>query len=697
MKRLSMFCLSALLVLALSCKKEQKPANDFRGEGFYATLESPVGEGKTHLDGLAVNWNNLDEIKVFSQTDTDGKCFVTNAVGSPAKFEAVGSLGEDFYEPNYTAFFPAGAVTKNGSSYELTLPAAQDYVENSFAVNANPMAVISENNVLDFQNLCGVIRFDLHSETSCTVKEITLASNNDSENLWGTGTVTFSGGTPSLGTLADGGNSITLNCGTGVTIGTTAASATSFHFVVPAGVFSTGFTIKVTDVENKIWKRTANADNTMNQNRVRLMPETGIVTHVPVVPETVTTTIDCPSCTHVVSGDVAVSGSHSFEYGFVYAKTSENNDPVIGGTGCSKVVLGTENAKKGTASNKHFTADFGSMGLEEDVDYTFKAYGICEDVKYGEKVSFSYSVLRPWPTEWTAAGHSSFTYSVSATKKVYFSRGNLQYIGSAATPYWKFADYQMDFFGSKTAQQGSSASNIDRDMFGWGTSGWNYKGAHAVCTQPWSTSTTDTDYQPYGSNSKNLYDGNDKNDDKGKADWGAANTISNGGTGWRTLTGKTGGEWDYLIYGRTNNAALWGLGTIGNGQCAKKGLIILPDYDQWHQPSGVNFTAGCGSGYNTNMYSYSQWAVMETAGAVFLPVMGYRDGTEVKSYSSSGYYWASTISHNNTGSNTNYAGDILFTSSSVSTKSTDSSGNPGGGQQNKRHYGLSVRLVKDAN
>lgn len=38
---------------------------------------------------------------------------------------------------------------------------------------------------------------------------------------------------------------------------------------------------------------------------------------------------------------------------------------------------------------------------------------------------------------------------------VYFSQGNLQYIGSAETPYWKFADYQYEYIGE--SQHGSAA------------------------------------------------------------------------------------------------------------------------------------------------------------------------------------------------------------------------------------------------
>ena len=123
--------------------------------------------------------------------------------------------------------------------------------------------------------------------------------------------------------------------------------------------------------------------------------------------------------------------------------------------------------------------------------------------------------------------------------QVYFSQGNLQYIGSASTPYWKFAEHQWDYLGNNG--QGSNSSTVNRDLFGWGTSGYDHG---AVCYQPWSTTDDNSQYYAYGSSTCNLYDYS------GQADWGY-NAISNGGntenSGWRTLTGN---EWNYVFYTR---------------------------------------------------------------------------------------------------------------------------------------------------
>lgn len=88
-------------------------------------------------------------------------------------------------------------------------------------------------------------------------------------------------------------------------------------------------------------------------------------------------------------------------------------------------------------------------------------------------------------------------FSVSSTKQVYFSKGNLQYIGSASTPYWQFAENQWDYIGSFN---GSTFSNVDRDLFGWGTSGYNHG---AICYQPWDMDVHSGRYYAYGNPSYN--------------------------------------------------------------------------------------------------------------------------------------------------------------------------------------------------
>ena len=219
-------------------------------------------------------------------------------------------------------------------------------------------------------------------------------------------------------------------------------------------------------------------------------------------------------------------------------------------------------------------------------------------------------------------------FSVSATQQVHFSQGNLQY--QASTNTWRFAEHQYGYVGNDNSNISSTYSGWI-DLFGWGTSGWN---SGAVCYQPWSISTTSSDYYPGGSHYNWLIGA------YVEADWAWHNAISNGGNvahQWRTLTNA---EWDYLLNSRTNALSKRGIGNI-NGV---GGLIILPD--SWTLPSGCpQFTTGLSSNENwtRNSYTLDQWAEMEAAGAVFLPAAGYRNGTAVSDVGSFGDYWSSTI------------------------------------------------------
>ena len=128
-----------------------------------------------------------------------------------------------------------------------------------------------------------------------------------------------------------------------------------------------------------------------------------------------------------------------------------------------------------------------------------------------------------------ALGH---VFTVGVNQRVLFSKGNLQY--RASTNTWRFAVNQWDYLGNANSNMSATFSGWI-DLFGWGTSGFNHG---ANCYQPWSTSTSCSDYFAYGSNTYNL------NNQTGQADWGY-NAISNGGNmenfGWRTLTQN---EWE---------------------------------------------------------------------------------------------------------------------------------------------------------
>ena len=216
-------------------------------------------------------------------------------------------------------------------------------------------------------------------------------------------------------------------------------------------------------------------------------------------------------------------------------------------------------------------------------------------------------------------------FSISATEQVYFSKGNLQYKGFAITPYWKFADHQWDYFGD--SGQHSYMQNVDRDLFGWGTSGYNHG---AICYQPWSINLNSNSYDAYGNPNYNLYD------QTGIADWGY-NAISNGGNTentWRTLTKD---EWLYVFNQRnTASSFRYALAKVNNVQ----GVILLPDDWSTSYYSLTNYNSGT-SGYTSNVITADQWATLEQHGAVFLPAAGFRHNS-VTGDGYYGYYWSSS-------------------------------------------------------
>jgi hypothetical protein len=264
----------------------------------------------------------------------------------------------------------------------------------------------------------------------------------------------------------------------------------------------------------------------------------------------------------------------------------------------------------------------------------------------------------------TGAINGKFSINASGDE-VYFSQGNLQYIGSAATPYWKFADNQWDVLGATTGQN-SSDQNIDRDLFGWGTSGYDHG---AVCYQPWSTSQTKSDYYAYGQDTYYLYD------QTGQADWGY-NPISNGGnqtnSGWRTLTTD---EWNYLFNTRVTPSGIrYAKACVNN----VNGMILLPD-DWSTSYYTLNNTNSDSAGYSGNTISAEQWSSLEQAGAVFLPTAGYRYGTSVKYVGSYGYYWSASYY------NSNNVYDVYFRDGRLVPQ-----------DYSYRYYGFSVRLARVA-
>ncbi|MBQ9440113.1 MAG: hypothetical protein IJU35_05960 [Paludibacteraceae bacterium] len=228
-------------------------------------------------------------------------------------------------------------------------------------------------------------------------------------------------------------------------------------------------------------------------------------------------------------------------------------------------------------------------------------------------------------------------FSISETKKVRFSQGNLQY--KASTDTWRFAENQWDYVGNATQgtvyengikcdnEQISNTYDGWIDLFGWGTG-----------NNPTLTSTGNA-YSDF-------------------TDWGDTYTEHNSCfevNQWRTMTSE---EWTYLLMERIDAESLFSFGSI-NGV---NGLIILPD--NWTTPDGISFITSDAflnwdtapyllsnanaDNYTHNSFTLEQWHTLEDTGAVFLPVANFRIGTSyMETISKDGYYWSSTPDDDN--------------------------------------------------
>lgn len=274
-------------------------------------------------------------------------------------------------------------------------------------------------------------------------------------------------------------------------------------------------------------------------------------------------------------------------------------------------------------------------------------------------------------TLFATEGALSGKFTVNANgDQIVFSQGNLQYqaVNAEGGSTWRFAEKQITYLDKGRNIAISETNTGWIDLFGWGTG-----------DAPTKTSVEDADYSTF-------------------TDWGV-NPISNGGNAanaWRTPTSD---EWMYLFHERANADQLVGFATIGTAGSTSgyaKGVILLPD--DWQAPvreDGVPMSFysvkdkefswlstyyynSKKDNYTHNEYTVDEWALLERAGAVFLPVTGVRVGTEMDYVNNSGLY------HSATKKDETHAYGVTISVSSLSPQSYGS-----------LYSGHAVRLVQD--
>jgi len=291
------------------------------------------------------------------------------------------------------------------------------------------------------------------------------------------------------------------------------------------------------------------------------------------------------------------------------------------------------------SGNAYFAVAFAPAGSKT---YTLSISGF-SDIAVANRTLTAGMVYKKTATAAASAPDGAISGQFTVDKigitprKVYFSKGNLQYTKS--TGKWSFMEHQYSTVETNSQNVGN-----------------NYGNQNVVSLFGWSTSAT-----TYGMNTSDEY--SDYSGDF--VDWGNNSELQSAlGSGWRTLSKD---EWEYLFYTRTVNGGK-GNGysyTYGQSVNGILGVVLYPD----------NYT---GAAYTTAQSA--NWSAFEAAGCVFLPAAGNRYGTSVSRVGSDGNYWSSTAE------DTVRAYEASFNSGYVASANSDG-----------RFRGYSVRLVRDAN
>lgn len=254
------------------------------------------------------------------------------------------------------------------------------------------------------------------------------------------------------------------------------------------------------------------------------------------------------------------------------------------------------------------------VASEEGVSVTVNAEGDAkiETEGEGEVIDDSNSKDGPLPG----------VFSVSATKKVRFSPGNL-YVKKDDSGNWNLNFYDEQYacnslnstltWDTKTKRSISKDDN-ESDLFSWGYGDWS-KSLYSPSFYVKGYDNPDNDCEQFS-----------KTEDWGYA-FGGESSV------WRTLNVY---EWEYLFGKSTERSGKYkcGVTVCGHPNC----VVLLPDVWDETVISLTDFT-------NTTEYSETtapKWSAMEAAGAVCLPSAGYSTGAQVLGVELYCAYWTSS-------------------------------------------------------
>lgn len=262
------------------CSQDEVVKEEFSSsEPLVFTASFEENKSRTYLnEDEHLRWNAKDLISIFAANTYNQKYEFQGETGANSgDFKAVTSssypTGNEL--SRHYAIYPydsSTTISENGA-ISATLPAEQSYAVKSFGLEANTMVATTadkSDRFLKFKNIGGYLELNLYGN-NVTVKSITLQGNSN-EKIAGSATITPTyNGNPTVVMANNATNTITLDCGDGVSIGSTEGAATAFWMVVPPTTFEDGFTINVTDINGNTFTKSTSKNIKIERNVIQSM------------------------------------------------------------------------------------------------------------------------------------------------------------------------------------------------------------------------------------------------------------------------------------------------------------------------------------------------------------------------------------------------------------------------------------------
>ena len=278
-------------------------------EDLYATIGGNSSSKTVMDENRNIRWSEGDQIVAFMKNSqglkyqlNDSFAGETSGRFSKVLSESSGEVSTDVEWNHVVSYYPydeSVTCTRSEDNYliNVALPAEQAYAPESFGNATSPMAAISEDNHLTFNNLCGAIQFMFKGVAN--IRTIELKGNAD-ELLSGNASVTVypDGTVPSIAMSSGASKSIILDCGAGVQLNED--TATEFIMIVPPVTFAEGFTVTITDDQNAVATISTSRTCTINRSAMISMSSMEIETVQPDVPVVDPSALESANC-HIVS------------------------------------------------------------------------------------------------------------------------------------------------------------------------------------------------------------------------------------------------------------------------------------------------------------------------------------------------------------------------------------------------------------